>query len=102
MLLADARGFYVEYFDRGSSLISMDAGFSDGGGMLTALGRHSRNKDSWNIAFHDGSVRMLKFAEVPGTPLQYYNVSARLSPNQLITQVDIPYETKIFWVGQAK
>jgi prepilin-type N-terminal cleavage/methylation domain-containing protein len=102
MLLADALGFYVEYFDRGSSLISMDAGFSNGGGMLRALGRHSKRKDSWNVAFHDGSVRLLKFTEVPGTPTQYYPVPARLSPTQLITQADIPYETKIFWVGQAK
>jgi hypothetical protein len=47
-------------------------------------------------------VRRLKFSEVPGTPSQYYNVTARLSPNQLMTQPDIPYETKIFWVGQAK
>src|SRR5206468_662035 len=51
MLLTDAKGFYVEYFDRGSGLNSMDLGTDDTiGGMLKALGRHGKLRDAWNIA----------------------------------------------------
>ncbi|MGA2442321.1 MAG: prepilin-type N-terminal cleavage/methylation domain-containing protein [Tepidisphaeraceae bacterium] len=100
MMLTDAVEFYVEYYDRGSALNSMDAGFSYGGGMLGALGRHAREKDAWNVAFLDGSVRLMHFNDVPGTPSQYYLVGARLSPGQLISTPGIPDATKLFWPGQ--
>lgn len=103
MLLTDAKGFYVEYFDRGSSLISMDIGTDDSlGGMLRALGRHGKLRDAWNVASFDGSVRLLHFNQVPGTPLQYYNAGSRLSPAALIAKTDVPGETKYFWVGKAQ
>ncbi len=106
VLLTDARGFYVEYFDRGRALNSMDAGISNAGGMLAALGRHGsssgvlRKKETWNIASVDGSVRAYRFAEVPGTPDTYYVVGSRLSPRQLLNGSDISAETKRFWVGK--
>jgi|GEM_PF-2473464 len=100
ILLSDARGFFVEYFDRGRALNSMDAGISNAGGMLNALGRHGKAKDSWNIAFYDGSVRNLRFNEVPGTPDQYYSVGARLSPSQLLSASDVGGQTKLFWLGR--
>jgi hypothetical protein len=103
MLLTDAKGFYVEYFDRGSSLNSMDLGLDDtAAGMLKALGRHGKQRDAWNIAMFDGSVRLLHFNQVPGTPAQYYSGGARLSPMQLITHADVPGETKYFWVGKTE
>lgn len=80
LLLTDAKGFYVEYFDRGRALNSMDAGISNAGGMLAALGRHGKYKNQWNLAFADGSVRLLTFDQVPGTPDLYYSVGARLTP----------------------
>ena len=99
MMLADAVEFYVEYYDRGSELNSMDAGMSNAGGMLGALGRHAREKDAWNVAYLDGSVRLMHFNDVPGTPSQYYIVGARLSPGQLISTPGIPDATKLFWPG---
>jgi hypothetical protein len=103
MLLADAKGFYVEYFDRGSSVISMDPGTDDvPAGMLKALGRHGKTRDAWNVAMFDGSVRLMRFKEVPGTPSQYYNGGSRLSPAALIAKPDVPGETKFFWVGKAQ
>ena len=45
MILTDSQGYYVEYYNRGSALNSMDAGFSFQGGMLGALGRHGRLRD---------------------------------------------------------
>jgi prepilin-type N-terminal cleavage/methylation domain-containing protein/prepilin-type processing-associated H-X9-DG protein len=101
IFLADAKGFYVEYFDRGRALNSMDADINNAGGMLNALGRHGRKKDMWNVAFFDGSVRMLQFKEVPGTPDQYYIVGARLTPAQLLTKTDVPGATKKFWLGRS-
>jgi prepilin-type N-terminal cleavage/methylation domain-containing protein len=100
ILLADARGFYVEYYDRGSKLNSMDAGISNAGGMLAALGRHGKTRDTWNVAFYDGSVRNLRFKEVPGTPDQYYSVGARMTPAQLLVAGDVGGETKLFWLGR--
>lgn len=101
MMLADAKGFFVEYFDRGRAMNSMDAGISNAGGMLNALGRHGKKKDMWNIAFFDGSVRAMQFFQVPGTPDQYYIVGARLPPADLVTKPDVPGATKKFWVGRS-
>jgi prepilin-type N-terminal cleavage/methylation domain-containing protein len=101
LLLVDAYGFYVQYYDRGSSLISMDLGTDDTlGGMLKALGRHGKFRDSWNVATFDGSVRLMRFNDVPGTPSKYYTL--RLSPSQLIAATDVPGETKYFWAGKAQ
>lgn len=100
MMLTDSQEYYVEYFSRGAALNSMDAGFSNEGGMLGALGRHGRLKDAWNIAFQDGSVQLLHFNDVPGTPAQYYNENGGLlSPAQLLSTPGIPDATKLFWVG---
>jgi prepilin-type N-terminal cleavage/methylation domain-containing protein len=99
MMLTDSQEYFVEYYNRGSALNSMDAGFSYQGGMLGALGRHGRLKDAWNIAFQDGSVRLMHFNDVPGTPSQYYNSGALLSPAQLLSTPGIPDATKLFWVG---
>lgn len=101
IMLADAKGFFVEYYDRGRALNSMDAGISNAGGMLNALGRHGKQRDRWNVAFFDGSVRALQFKDVPGTPDQYYIVGARLTPAQLLTKTDVPGATKKFWVGRS-
>jgi prepilin-type N-terminal cleavage/methylation domain-containing protein len=100
LLLTDAKAFYVEYYDRGDTIYYMDAGFGDGGGMHAAWGRHGRWKDEWNLAFCDGSVRSLRFADVPSTPSQYYLVSSRLNPDQLLSHTDVPTKTKRFWLGQ--
>jgi prepilin-type N-terminal cleavage/methylation domain-containing protein/prepilin-type processing-associated H-X9-DG protein len=97
MMLTDAVNFYCEYYDRGIALNSMDAGISHEGGLLGALGRHG--KDAWNVAFLDGSVRLLHFYDVPGTPNQYYISGDWLTPQQLITTPGIPDATKLFWVG---
>jgi prepilin-type N-terminal cleavage/methylation domain-containing protein/prepilin-type processing-associated H-X9-DG protein len=102
LMLVDARGFFVEYFDRGRAMNSMDAGISNAGGMLAALGRHGKKRDRWNVAFFDGSVRFLSFDEVPGTPPQYYNTGARLTPRQLLTNNDVPPATRRFWVGREQ
>lgn len=100
ILLADANGFYIEYYDRGRALNSMDAGISNAGGMLAAFGRHGKRRDRWNIAFYDGSVRPLAFDEVPGTPPQYYTVGNRLTPAQLRVNPEVPGQTKLFWLGR--
>jgi prepilin-type N-terminal cleavage/methylation domain-containing protein len=100
LMLTDSIGYYVEYFNRGQALDSMDAGISNEGGMLGALGRHARTKDAWNMAYLDGSVRLLHFDEVPGTPSQYYIVGDLLSPNQLCTTPTVPDATAMFWVGE--
>jgi prepilin-type N-terminal cleavage/methylation domain-containing protein/prepilin-type processing-associated H-X9-DG protein len=100
LMLVDAKGFYVEYFDRGRAQNSMDAGISNAGGMLAALGRHGKRRDRWNVAFFDGSVRFLSFDEVPGTPDQYYTTGARLTPRQLLSSSDVSPMTKRFWVGR--
>jgi prepilin-type N-terminal cleavage/methylation domain-containing protein/prepilin-type processing-associated H-X9-DG protein len=103
MLLADSKAYYIEYYDRGDSLLYMDAGFGDGGGMHRAWGRHGRWRDAWNVAFCDGSVRMLRFADLPGiptTPTDYYLVSLRLNPSQLLGHADVPSVTKRFWLGR--
>jgi prepilin-type N-terminal cleavage/methylation domain-containing protein len=100
MLLTDAKGFFVEYYDRGNSLLYMDAGIGDGGGMHNAWGRHGRWKDAWNLAFCDGSVRSLRFADMPSVPANYYNVGARLNPDQLLSHTDVPANAKRFWLGQ--
>jgi hypothetical protein len=103
LLLTDAKGFYVEYFDRGSSLNSMDAGTDDTlGGMLKALGRHGKMRDAWNVASFDGSVRLMRFNEVPGTPAGFYLVGNRLTPAKLILNALVPGETKYFWAGKAQ
>jgi prepilin-type N-terminal cleavage/methylation domain-containing protein len=101
ILLADAKGFFIEYYDRGRALNSMDAGISNAGGMLAALGRHGKRKDTWNIAFYDGSVRPMAFGEVPGTPPQFYTVGNRLTPGQLRANPEIPGNTKWFWLGRG-
>jgi prepilin-type N-terminal cleavage/methylation domain-containing protein len=100
LLLTDAVGYYVEYYDRGNSLLYMDAGFSTGGGMHDAWGRHGRFKDAWNLAYCDGSVRMMRYADVPSVPTQYYDVSNRLNPYQLLSHTDVPSNAKRFWTGQ--
>jgi prepilin-type processing-associated H-X9-DG protein len=79
----------------------MDLGTDDTlGGMLKALGRHGKYRDAWNVAMFDGSVKLMHFNEVPGTPSKYY--VSRLSPMQLISKDDVPGETKYFWVGKAQ
>ena len=103
LMLADSKAYFIEYYDRGDSLYYMDAGFSDGGGMHRAWGRHGRWKDSWNLAYFDGSVRMMRFADLPGiptTPINYYNTAARLNPSQILAHTDVPSVTKRFWIGQ--
>jgi type II secretory pathway pseudopilin PulG len=100
MLLTDAKAFYVEYFDRGDTIYYMDAGFSDGGGMHAAWGRHGRWKDAWNLAFCDGSVRMMRFADLPSVPSQYYLVPSRLNQSQLLSHADVPAKAKRFWLGR--
>lgn len=102
ILLADAMGFYIEYYDRGRALNSMDAGISNAGGMLNALGRHGKLRDMWNVAFFDGSVRTLQFKDVPGTPDTYYIVNNRLPPALLLSKPDVPGATKKFWVGRSE
>lgn len=108
LLLADARGFYIEYFDRGRALNSLDLGFGNAGQMLAALGRHGTNtgivrrKETWNVAMIDGSVRAYKFFEIPGTPDTYYSAANRLSPQQLLSQADIDPATRFFWVGKPQ
>ncbi|WP_428936720.1 type II secretion system protein [Fontivita pretiosa] len=101
MLLSDSVGFYVEYYDRGRAMNHMDLpGYQ--GGMVRALGRHGKLKDSWNVAFFDGTVRLLQFKQVPGTPDKYYLQSAWLPPAKLVEAADINAETKYFWVGKAR
>jgi hypothetical protein len=100
LLLVDSVGFDVEYYDRGIALNSMDAGISNSGGMLGALGRHARTKDAWNAAFQDGSVRLVHFKDVPGPASRYYLVGGRLSPDQLLSNPAVDDATKMFWVGQ--
>jgi prepilin-type N-terminal cleavage/methylation domain-containing protein len=103
MLLVDARKYFVEYYDRGSSLLSMEvlAGDPDAGGMIAALGRHGKYKDTWTVAFFDGSVRQLRFKEVPGTPPQNYNPIARFTPGNLASSKFVDSETKYFWAGRT-
>lgn len=99
MMLTDARGFFVEYYDRGRALNSMEAGFGVAGGMLAALGRHG--PDKWNMAFFDGSARMIDFFDVPGTPDGFYSVNNRLTPGQIVNHPNLGREFKIFWTGIA-
>ncbi len=103
LLLADSKAYYIEYYDRGDSLLYMDAGFGDGGGLHRAWGRHGRWRDAWNVGYCDGSVRMMRFADLPGiptTPTDYYLVALRLNPSQLLSHTDVPSLTKRFWLGQ--
>jgi len=100
LLLTDADGYYVEYYDRGDTLYYMDPGITDGAGMHHAFGRHGRWKDAWNLAYCDGSVRMMRFADIPSVPSQYYLVSGRLNPDQLLAHADVPSKAKRFWLGQ--
>ena len=93
----------MEYFDRGTATNSMDAGLNDdAGGMLKALGRHGKMRDAWNIASFDGSVRLMRFNEVPGTPAGFYLVGNRLTPMKFISSTLVPGETKYFWVGKTE
>jgi prepilin-type N-terminal cleavage/methylation domain-containing protein len=100
LMLVDSVGWSVEYYDRGSALNSMDAGITNTGGMLGALGRHARTKDAWNAAFLDGSVRLMHFKDVPGPPSRFYNVGARLSPDGLLSNAAVDDATRMFWVGE--
>ena len=58
MLLIDARDYFVEYYDRGSALNSMEAmQDANEGGILDARGRHGKLGTSWNVAsMHQRSV----------------------------------------------
>ncbi len=99
MMLTDASGFFVEYYDRGASTRSMDVGFSNAGGM-NFINRHGIRKDSWNMAFFDGSIRMMSHSETPGTPNKYYNAGGgRVSPGKLLRLTDVDGKTKVFWTG---
>ncbi|MCC5829332.1 MAG: DUF1559 domain-containing protein [Phycisphaeraceae bacterium] len=97
MMLSDARGYYLEYYDRGRAPNAMDAGIGVAGGMLAALGRHGAER--WNMAFFDGSARVVNFSEVPGTPDGFYNVGNRLTPGQLLNHPQLERNTKLFWTG---
>ncbi|HUO10977.1 MAG TPA: hypothetical protein VM008_21935 [Phycisphaerae bacterium] len=105
MVLTDAQGFYVEYYDRGASLNQISAlGVSAWAGrMLDAVGRHGKDQDAWNMAFFDGSARLLHFKDVPGAPANRYNLGSggRLNPDDLLTATDVSADTKIFWIGQT-
>ncbi|MFT3787379.1 MAG: type II secretion system protein [Tepidisphaeraceae bacterium] len=103
MLLAESCLFFVDYYDRGSAPNSMEvAGNGNAGGMVAALGRHGKKRDMWAMGFCDGSVRMLQFNDVPGTPLKYYLADQRLKPDELLVNVEVPPATKMFWLGRDK
>jgi prepilin-type N-terminal cleavage/methylation domain-containing protein len=103
MLLTDSRLFYVDYYDRGATMLQMDVlANPNAGGMIDALGRHGKKRDQWSIAFCDGSVRSLAFKDVPGTPAQYYLVANRMTPPKLVAATDVSGETKFFWTGRDK
>ncbi len=102
LMLTDAQGFWVEYYDRGAALNQIGVLGTNpyAGEMLDAVGRHGKELDAWNMAFFDGSARLLHFKDVPGTPSQYYSVPAWLNPEALLSASDVPAETKVFWTGQ--
>ncbi|MGN6369467.1 MAG: type II secretion system protein [Phycisphaerae bacterium] len=102
LMMTDAQGFWVEYFDRGANLnqIAVLTATPNAGKMLDAVGRHGKELDAWNMAFFDGSSRLVHFKDVPGTPSQYYSVPAWKNPEQLLSAPDVPAETKVFWTGQ--
>jgi len=103
MMLTDAQGFYVEYYDRGASLNQMDVlgGNQYAGRMLDAVGRHGIDQDAWNMSFFDGSARLLHFNEVPGAPANRYSSAGRYNPDQLLNATDVSADTKIFWTGMT-
>ena len=102
LMLTDAQGFWVEYYDRGASLnqIGLLGANQFAGNMLQAAGRHGQQLDAWNMAFFDGSSRLVHFKDVPGTASQYYSGTGRKNPDQLLSATDVPAETKVFWTGQ--
>jgi prepilin-type N-terminal cleavage/methylation domain-containing protein len=99
LLLADSKAYYIEYYDRGANELQMGIAGA-GGGMLNAIGRHGKFRDAWNLAFCDGSVRTLRWADIPKTPDQYYLQPARLGPTQLLNATDVASVTKRFWLGK--
>jgi prepilin-type N-terminal cleavage/methylation domain-containing protein len=100
MLLTDAQSFFVEYYDRGATINTMTVA-GQAGTMLTAVARHGRKGDTWNMAFYDGSAHPVPFNEVPGTPSGYYSIGNRLTPPNLQAAQDVSAETKVFWLGIA-
>jgi prepilin-type N-terminal cleavage/methylation domain-containing protein/prepilin-type processing-associated H-X9-DG protein len=116
MLLIDARDYFVEYYDRGSALNSMEAmQDANEGGILDARGRHGKLGTSWNVAFFDGSVRLMGFNDIPCPPtLGCYlaSSSARFSPAKIVAFVPGPavsldpfYKAdlfKKFWAGRSR
>jgi hypothetical protein len=100
LLLIDAQGFYCEYYDRGSSINMIGAPGS--AEIYLAQYRHGRYRDAWNAAFFDGSVRLLRFAEIPAAPISptnYYVV--RKSPGELVADPLVAGATKMFWTGRS-
>ncbi len=100
LLLADSTRPAIEYYDRGSSENSIALGDQ---AMLGAKGRHGEQLDrvKWNIAFYDGSARLMLFNDIPATPLAYYNASRRVTPWDLLGADDVERTTKVFWTGQG-
>jgi prepilin-type N-terminal cleavage/methylation domain-containing protein len=119
MLLIDARDFWVEYYDRGSSLMSsidaLGGNSPNEGGIIAARGRHGKLRDAWNVAFYDGSARLMRFNEIPCPPTNAnYNAmgGARFSPAKIVSFVPGPsvnlspyYQAdafKKFWAGRSR
>jgi prepilin-type N-terminal cleavage/methylation domain-containing protein len=99
LLLADSKNYFMGYFDRGSSENQMSLSFADGG-MLSAIGRHGKFRDAWNLAFCDGSVRSLRWRDFPAVPNNYYLGPARLGPTQFLQATDVPSAAKRMWLGK--
>jgi prepilin-type N-terminal cleavage/methylation domain-containing protein len=98
LLLADSKDFYIEYYDHGENELQMSVGFGNGG-LLSAIGRHGKFRDAWNLAFCDGSVRTLRWQDFPQIPDKYYLAGAYLGPAQLLKATDVPSSAKRFWLG---
>jgi len=98
ILLADSKNYFMGYFDHGSNENQMSLSFADGG-MLSAIGRHGKFRDAWNLGFCDGSVRSLRWADFPQIPANYYLGPSRLSPTQFLAATDIPSTAKRMWLG---
>ena len=100
LLLTDATGFYVEYYNRGWTINEMDAGFSAGGGMWTAVRHGGAKPNAWNMAMVDGSASTMQFSQVPGAPAaSFYNVGGQLPPGIFYAQTNVDSTAKQFWTG---
>jgi prepilin-type N-terminal cleavage/methylation domain-containing protein len=100
LLLIDAQGFYCEYYDRGDTLRMI--GSPGGGDIYLAQGRHGRFRDAWNAVFFDGSVRLMRFADIPAAPIQPVNYYVqRKSPGELVLDPIVDGAAKMFWTGHS-